>query len=169
MTEYFKLKQARDIPRLPLEGNLDLTYRCINNCRHCWLRIPSNSPEKENELIFDEIKKIVDEARGMGCRSWNISGGEPMLRPDFTDIFDYITKKSVSYSLNTNGSLITPAIARLLKRKGTKMVALYGATAEIHDHITRHPGSFEVTMRGFAYLKEAGAGFIVQIIPIRDN
>jgi MoaA/NifB/PqqE/SkfB family radical SAM enzyme len=169
MTEYFKLKQARDIPRLPLEGNLDLTYRCINHCRHCWLRISSDSPEKENELTFDEVKKIVDEARSMGCRSWNISGGEPMLRPDFTDIFDYITRKSVSYSLNTNGSLITPAIARLLKRKGTKMVALYGATAEIHDHITRHQGSFEASMRGFAYLKEAGAGFIVQIVPMRDN
>jgi MoaA/NifB/PqqE/SkfB family radical SAM enzyme len=169
MNKYLKFQTIKVAPRLPLEGNLDLTYRCINNCRHCWLRIPSDSPEEENELTFDEIKKIVDEARSMGCRSWNISGGEPMLRPDFTDIFGYITKKSVSYSLNTNGSLITPEIARLLKRKGTKMVALYGATAEVHDHITRQPGSFEATMRGFAYLKEAGVGFIVQIIPMRDN
>ena len=65
--------------------------------------------------------------------------------------------------------LITPEIARLLSRKGQKMVALYGATAEVHDHITRHPGSFEATMQGFAYLKEAGAGFTVQLIPMRDN
>ena len=49
------------------------------------------------------------------------------------------------------------------------MVALYGATAEVHDHVTRHPGSFEATMQGFAYLKEAGAGFTVQLIPMRDN
>lgn len=157
------------MPRIPLEGSLDLTYRCNNNCRHCWLRIPSDSPEKENELTFDEIIKVVDEARSMGCRRWSISGGEPMLRPDFAEIFDYVTQKSVSYSLNTNGSLITPEIARLLKRKGTKMVVLYGATAEVHDHITRHPGSFEATMKGFAYLKEAKAGFVVQLIPMRDN
>ena len=49
------------------------------------------------------------------------------------------------------------------------MVALYGATAAVHDHITRTPGSFEAVMQGFAYLKEAGVGFIVQIIPMKDN
>ena len=159
----------RDVPRLPLEGNLDLTYRCNNNCRHCWLRIPSDSREKENELTFDEIKEIVDEARNMGCRKWSISGGEPMLRPDFADIFDYITKISVSYSLNTNGSLITPEIARLMKRKGNKMVALYGSTADVHDHITRRQGSFVSTMQGISYLKEAGVGFTLQLVPMRDN
>jgi len=122
-----------------------------------------------NELTFDQISRIVDEARTMGCRKWAISGGEPMLRPDFPEIFDCVTGKSVSYSLNTNGTLITPEIARLMKRKGTKMVALYGATAAVHDHITRTPGSFEAALRGFAYLKEAGAGFIVQLIPMKDN
>ena len=159
----------REFPRLPLEGNIDLTYACNNNCRHCWLRIPPRAKARQQELSLDEIKHIVDEARKMGCQKWNISGGEPMLRPDFPESFAYITDKSVSYSLNTNGTLITPEIARLLRRKGNKMVALYGATAEIHDHVTRNPGSFEATRRGFAYLKEAGAGFTVQLIPMRDN
>lgn len=160
---------GRPIPRLPLEGNLDLTYRCNCNCRHCWLRMPAEDPAGEQELSFDEISRIVEEARALGCRKWLISGGEPMLRPDFVDIFDMITRRSVSYSLNTNGTLITPAIARLLRRKGAKMVALYGATAEIHDHITRTPGSFAATMQGFAYLREAKVSFIVQLIPMRDN
>jgi len=158
-----------EIPRLPLEGNLDLTYRCNNNCLHCWLRIPARAKEGQQELSLDEVKHLVDEARKLGCQKWSISGGEPMLRPDFAEIFTYITDKSVSYNLNTNGTLITPEIARLLKRKGNKMVALYGATADLHDHITRNPGSFEATMRGLAYLKEAGAGFTVQIVPMRDN
>jgi len=169
MTEYVQEKKVTNIPRIPLEGSIDPTYRCNNNCRHCWLRIPANSPEKENELTFDEIRGIVDEARKMGCRVWKISGGEPMLRPDFIDIFDYITSKSASYSINTNGTLITPKIAKLLKRKGSKMVALYGANADIHDNITRTPGSFEALMQGFAYLKETGVGCIVQLIPMRDN
>lgn len=166
---YLKFAVLKEMPRLPLEGSLDLTYRCNNNCRHCWLRIPSQAKEKQNELSFEEIKIIVDEARQMGCRRWSISGGEPMLRPDFSEIFDYITGNSTSYSLNTNGTLITPKIAKLLKRKGAKMVALYGATPDVHDHITRNPGSFEATMAGFRYLKEAGAGFTVQLIPMKDN
>lgn len=166
---YLELKKIISLPRLPLQGNIDFTYRCNNNCRHCWLRIPPDSPDKNKELSFDEIKRIVDSAKKMGCRKWCISGGEPMLRADFPEIFDYITANFNSYSINTGGTLITPKIAKLLKRKGIKMVAVYGATADIHDHITRNPGSFEATMRGFRYLKEAGAGFIVQIIPMKDN
>jgi radical SAM protein with 4Fe4S-binding SPASM domain len=92
-----------------------------------------------------------------------------MLRPDFADIFDVMTRGFLPYSINTNGTLITPAIARLMKRKGTKMIALYGATKKTHDHITRTNGSFEAAMRGFAYLREIKCGFIVQIIPMRDN
>jgi MoaA/NifB/PqqE/SkfB family radical SAM enzyme len=169
MATYVQQQPLRRLPRLPLSGNIDLTYRCNNTCRHCWLWLPPGSPEQQRELSFDEIKRIVDDARSMGCRNWGISGGEPMLRPAFPEIFDYITTRSTSYTLNTNGTLITPAIAQLLKRKGAKMIALYGATADVYDHVTRHAGGFEKVMRGFRYMKEAGAGFIVQIIPMRDN
>jgi MoaA/NifB/PqqE/SkfB family radical SAM enzyme len=92
-----------------------------------------------------------------------------MLREDFAEIFELLTAKAVSYTLNTNGTRITPNIAKLLRRKGSKMVALYGATAAVHDHITRTPGSFEAMLQGCAYLREASVGFIVQLIPLRDN
>jgi MoaA/NifB/PqqE/SkfB family radical SAM enzyme len=169
MSEYVKQRTSSTHPRLPLTGNLDMTYRCNNDCRHCWVRLDPAAPEIELELSLDEIIKLVDEARGMGCRSWSFSGGEPMLREDFADIFDYATSQCLSYTLNTNGTLITPRIARLLKRKGNKMVALYGATADVHDHITRTEGSFDAVMEGIAKLKETGAGFTVQIVPMRDN
>lgn len=169
MSEYATTKKLDKLPRIPLEGHIDLTYRCNNNCLHCWLWRPTNAPEQKDELTFDEIKNIVDQARAMGTRRWSISGGEPMLRPDFPEIFEYITSKAISYSLNTNGTLITPAIAQQLKRKGNKMIALYGATAETYDKVTRHPGGFEMAMRGFRYMQEAGAGFTVQLIPMKAN
>ena len=157
------------IVRLPLNGEIDLTYRCNNNCLHCWLIESQSSNLINSELSFDEIRKIVLEARSMGCRTWCISGGEPMLRPDFADLFDFITSKSKRYTLNSNGTLITPKIANLMKRVGSKMIALYGATPETHDFITQNPGSFESTIRGISYLKEANAGFIVQLIIMKDN
>ena len=112
---------------------------------------------------------MVDQSRALGVREWAISGGEPMLREDFSELFEYVTAKAHTYTLNTNGTLITPAIARQLTRKGAKMVAVYGATAEVYDHVTRNPGGFEELLQGLNYLKEAGAGFIVQLIPMRDN
>ncbi|MFC1948015.1 radical SAM protein [Chloroflexota bacterium] len=163
------LEVRKGFPRLPLDGRLDITYRCNNTCMHCWLWQPNDARQVQEELTTEEIQHIVDESRRMGCQAWSISGGEPMLRPDFLEIFDYVTRKSVHYSLNTNGTLITSQIACSMKRPGNKMVALYGATAEVHDRVTRNPGSFEATMRGFAYLKEAGAGFTVQIIPMAAN
>lgn len=169
MPGYINYRKVPVVPRLPLKGRIDLTYRCNNNCRHCWLKEPSGDTEPAKELTTEEIKDIVDQARAMGCRKWEISGGEPMLRPDFPELFEYITDRSASYSLNTNGTLITPEIARLMKRKGTKMVSMYGATANVHDHITRRPGSFDAMMKGFSMLKEAGAGFIVQIVAMKDN
>lgn len=169
MREYFYSKEVKEIPRLPEEGSIDLTYRCNNNCRHCWIRIQPASPEKNNELSFDEIVRIVDDARKMGCHKWSISGGEPMLRSDFADIFDYLTKKSITFSINTNGTYITPKIAQLMKRRGSKMIVLYGATAEVHDNVTRNPGSFDAVMQGFSYLKEAQVCFTVQLIPMKDN
>ncbi|MGV8110546.1 radical SAM protein [Methanospirillum sp.] len=162
---YTTTKKMEISPRLPLKGSIDLTYRCNNRCRHCWLWTGTG----EGEMTFDEIRSLVDQARSMGCREWAISGGEPMLHPDFVRIFDYITANARTYSINTNGTLITEEIAQLMTRKGAKMVALYGATAAVHDHVTRHPGSFEATMKGFSLLKKAGAGFIVQLIPMKDN
>jgi MoaA/NifB/PqqE/SkfB family radical SAM enzyme len=169
MNGYLSRKRITALPRLPLEGNIDLTYRCNNDCLHCWLRLPPDSPENSKELTFDEIKALVGEAGDMGCGRWNISGGEPMLRPDFADIFDLILSRTRTYALNTNGTLITPRIARLMKRRGFKMIAFYGATAEVHDRITRTPGSFEAFLEGIARLKEAGAGFTVQLVPMKDN
>jgi radical SAM protein with 4Fe4S-binding SPASM domain len=169
MSSYFEQKAMEKKPRLPLRGRIDLTYRCNNDCRHCWVRLPAGASEKSAELTVDEIARIAEAARTEGCREWLITGGEPMLRPDFAEIFDLLTRRARAYSINTNGTLITPEIARLMRRKGSKMVAMYGATADVHDHITRRPGSFEAMMRGISYLREAGAGFTVQVVPMKDN
>jgi MoaA/NifB/PqqE/SkfB family radical SAM enzyme len=162
-------KVVAEFPRVPLDGSIDLTYRCNRNCRHCWLWLPENADEQRQELTFDEIRRIVDEARALGTREWDISGGEPMLRPDFPEIFEYITRKARAFTLNTNGTLITPRIAQLLKRPGAVRVSVYGATAEVYDRVTRSPGGFAALLRGLACLKEAGTPFIVQLFPLREN
>jgi radical SAM protein with 4Fe4S-binding SPASM domain len=169
MRRYVRRREVASYPRLPLKGSLDLTYRCGNDCRHCWLRLPAGSAGATNELTLEEIRRIADEARSLGCREWTISGGEPMLRPDFAEIFELLTSRSARYTLVTNGKLVTPGIARLLKRPGAKLVSLYGATAAVHDRVTRTSGSFEALERGISLLREAKAGFTVQIVPMKSN
>jgi len=157
------------LPRLPLEGTLDLTYRCNNNCLHCWVNVKNTDEERSKELATREWLDVVDQARAMGTRHWAISGGEPLLRDDFGEIFQHIQKKSSSCSLNTNGTLITPAIAKMLSKGCNILLSIYGASAEVHDRVTRNPGSFAAVMRGLAFLKEAGTRPIVQLVPLSAN
>ncbi len=49
------------------------------------------------------------------------------------------------------------------------MVAIYGANSEVHDHITRNPGSFQATMNGISLLNDTGARFTIQLIPMKEN
>lgn len=169
MKEYIRKQTLLKSPVLPFEGNIDLTYRCNNDCRHCWVREPLDSKQVKNELTLNEIEHIAKEAKMLGCKNWVISGGEPMVRDDFKDIFILLSGMSVSYTLNTNGTLITPGIASMMKRNGANLVSIYGADAEVHDHITGNRGSFDAALRGMTYLNEAGAPFIVQIVPMRSN
>lgn len=163
------LRRAQCCATIPREGSLDLTHRCNNACVHCWIREDNEPCVKIKELNMNEIKSIVDAANRMGCQRWNISGGEPMLRDDFISIYEYISRYS-NYTLNTNGTLITSRIAALMKkRKGIKLISLYGESRETHDRITRTPGSFELMIQGIRYLREKGAGFTIQIIPMRSN
>lgn len=162
---FVSMRTVAEVPRLPLRGSIDLTYRCNNRCRHCWLRTNDGAAE----LALEEILEILDQARAMGCREWAVSGGEPMLRPDIPEIFEYLTGHSRTFTLNTNGTLITPEIALLMRRKGTKLISLYGATATVHDGVTRRAGSFLAALHGMEQLHEAGAGFTVQLVPMQAN
>ena len=60
MTE---IRTTDTLPRLPLEGSIDLTYRCNNACLHCWLWTGDTAEERARELTTEEWRTIVDQAR----------------------------------------------------------------------------------------------------------
>jgi MoaA/NifB/PqqE/SkfB family radical SAM enzyme len=68
MSRFVNRKEVARLPRIPLRGTIDLTYRCNNNCRHCWLRLPPDPGGAAGELAAEEIRRLVDDARAMGCR-----------------------------------------------------------------------------------------------------
>ena len=169
MSEFVSSRVTDGFPRLPLEGHLDLTYRCNNSCRHCWVRLPADTRQRQAELSAGEIESIADQARAMGARRWSLSGGEPLLRDDFEHVFDLLTRRAAGYTLNTNGTLITPKTARLLRRDGLRLISLYGATPGGYAVVTGNPDGFAAAMQGLAYLREARVGFVVQLMPLQAN
>jgi len=156
---------------LPLFGIISLTYRCNNQCPHCWTRLrPEDVPEKDWELSLDEIQERMKETILQEGSEMIIWGGEPMLRPDFGEILNFFSKPGLPCHVITNGTLITAEIAKMFKDiKGSIRVTIFGSTAEMHDGITCIPGSFESAIHGINYLKEAGMNVLLRIVPLKEN
>jgi MoaA/NifB/PqqE/SkfB family radical SAM enzyme len=74
--------------RIPISFDLELTARCNNNCRHCYINIPAQDRHaSEKELNLKEIMELADQAFDLGSLWCLMTGGEPLLRPDFSDIY----------------------------------------------------------------------------------
>ncbi len=93
--------------RTPLSGSLDLTFRCNNRCVHCYVNRPlDDNGEKEKELNYADICRILDHLAQEGCLWLLITGGEPLVREDFEDIYLYAKKKGFLITLFTNGTSV---------------------------------------------------------------
>ncbi len=150
-------RQRRGESRTPVSGSLELTLRCNLNCAHCYVRLPLDDKQAlEEELSCSEICAVLDDAAREGCLWLLITGGEPLVRPDFVEIYTYAKKKGFLITLFTNGTLLTEKLADFLKEYSPYMVeiSLYGVTSETYERVTRVPGSFQRSLQGIHLLRE---------------
>lgn len=135
---------------IPIAGELDLTMRCNLRCLHCYC--PQDVNKKE--LTFHEICRILDEITDAGCLWLLITGGEPLIRTDFLDIYTHAKKKGLIITLFTNGTLVTPKIADYLKEWPPFLVeiSLYGGTQETYEKVTGVAGSYKECLNGVEML-----------------
>jgi len=168
----FHLWKETEEKRIPVSAEIELTERCNNNCLHCYINPPANDQEtRKRELSFEEIREIVDETVEMGCLWWLITGGEPLLREGFTDIYLYLKKKGLLVSVFTNATLITPEIVSLFKKYPPRdlEITVYGVTQKIYERITRTPGSFNAFRRGINLLQKKSVPFTLKAMALRSN
>jgi radical SAM protein with 4Fe4S-binding SPASM domain len=143
--------------RIPFDGSIELTFRCNQRCAHCYCNLPVNDQETiEKELTTREIFRILDQIAEAGCLWLLITGGEPLLRKDFLEIYTYAKKKGFLITLFTNGTLLTSKIADYLAEwpPFSVEITLYGVRKETHEKVTGIPGSLESCIRGIDLLLE---------------
>ncbi|MCK5305910.1 MAG: radical SAM protein [Candidatus Omnitrophica bacterium] len=138
--------------RIPLGGTVEPTLRCNLKCAHCYVAYD----HKKKEMTYKEICHILDEITNAGCLWLLITGGEPLLRDDFLDIYTYAKKKGLIITLFTNGTLVTSQIADYLRDWPPFVVeiTLYGMTKETYEKVTGVRGSFERCIKGIKLLLE---------------
>lgn len=157
-----------------LLGKLDieLTERCNNNCIHCYINLPADDPAKEQELSAERIKSILAEAAALGCLSVRFTGGEPLLREDFEEIYTFARRQGLKVQLFTNATLITLKLADIFARMPPLEkieVSVYGMSQRSYEAVTKVPGSFQAAMRGIEMLRERGVPFVVKSVVLPPN
>ncbi|HNR69445.1 MAG TPA: radical SAM protein [bacterium] len=152
--------------------DFELTARCNLNCRHCYINLPvSDKDARAAELSVAEISDIADQAIELGALWCLITGGEPLLRPEFSDIYLMLRRKGLLLSVFTNATLIQPDHVSLFKKHPPQAIEItvYGATSETYERITRRVGSYTKFLHGVESLLEAGVPVSLKAMALRSN
>ena len=146
--------------------DIELTERCNNNCIHCYINLPHDDQTAiKRELTTDEWKDILTQAAAMGVLLVRFTGGEPLLREDFTELYLHARHLGMRVLLFTNGRGITPELAALFLRVPPLEkieVTVYGMRAKTYEAVSGVPGSFDEFWRGVQCLLSSGVPFIVK-------
>ena len=143
--------------RIPVSGSIDLTARCNLRCIHCYLGQRSHRQgQRHPEMNTRQILSIIDEITEAGCLYLLMTGGEPLLRKDFPEIYSHAKRSGLVITIFTNGTLMTDRILDLFENLPPSVVeiSLYGATASTYETITGTPGSYEKCLNAVRRLSE---------------
>ncbi|HEX3826509.1 MAG TPA: mycofactocin radical SAM maturase [Sporichthyaceae bacterium] len=146
----------------------ELTYACNLACVHC---LSSSGRRDPNELTTSQCRAVIDELEAMQVFYVNIGGGEPTIRPDFLDLLDYATAHRVGVKFSTNGSRITPTVAKRLAADDyvDVQISLDGSTPAVNDAV-RGAGSYAVAYGAMRNLADAGMrNFKISVVMTRHN
>jgi uncharacterized radical SAM superfamily Fe-S cluster-containing enzyme len=129
----------------PIRMDLALTFRCQNNCVHCYAGGPHETPE----LTTDKCKEVIDRLHKIGIFLFTFTGGEPTLREDLPELLRYAQEKGIVTGLITNGRrLKDKEYVQKLEDAGLDFVqiTLESHDPTTHDSITRVKGSWQETI-----------------------
>lgn len=151
---------------IPLNVQLDLTYRCNERCVHCYL-----DHHDHGEMSTAEIKHLLDEMAEAGVFILTLSGGEIFLRKDFFAILEHARRLMFCVRLKTNAVLIREHDAARLRELAVEsiQVSIYSHRPEVHDSITLLRGSLKRSLDAIRFLKAQGLRVIMANVLMLQN
>ena len=154
---FLRIRDTLRERRIPFSGSLELTWRCNLRCVHCYITAAESWAQvrrSHKELTTDEFCRVIDEVADEGCVWLLMTGGEPLLREDFWDIYLHAKRRGMMIVLFTNGTLVDEALAEKLSEWPPRRVEVtfYGRTQATYERVTGVQGSHARCMRGIELL-----------------
>jgi len=144
----------------PIYCNLIVTRRCNLRCKSCgvWKHI-------SQELSTNEIKKVIEKIfEVIPPKIIGITGGEPLLRKDIFEIIEFISKKSLSVGINSNGTLPKNIYQKLLETSiDTIGISLHFISRNKQDEFSGVSGTWKKIVDNLYYLKDNNTGKFVYV------
>ena len=143
----------------PLSAMIEVADRCNEACVHCY-----QVQGQKGEMSTDELRRVMDELSELGVIFLTISGGEPTLRKDFLELVEHARKRRFAVKIYSNGLRIDEKLAQRLGQLAVQEVqlSLYSRKPEVHDAVTRVPGSFQRTVQAAKHLRAAGVAVVLK-------
>jgi AdoMet-dependent heme synthase len=151
---------------LPLSVHLDITYRCNERCVHCYL-----DHDDHGEMTTAEIKDVLSQIAEAGVFFLTLSGGEVLMRTDFFEILEHARSLLFDVKIKTNAFMIRESEADRIVDLGVRsvQVSIYSNRPEVHDAITKLPGSLKRSVAGIRLLRSRGVKVIIANVLMRQN
>lgn len=144
---------------IPLSGTFELTARCNLDCRMCYIHKRENDRAAlAGELTASEWLRLAEVCQRSGTLLLLLTGGEPLLRPDFREIYTGCRRLGLMVSINSNATLMDGSMVDFLAADPPSRVniTLYGASPETYGALCGDPGAYQRAVGGILALKEAG-------------
>lgn len=147
----------------------ELTTGCNLRCIHC--RASASELASPADLPTGKATSLIDEIAEFASPILIMSGGEPLYRPDVFELTAHAARRGLRVALATNGTLVTPDVARRVADSGVRRVAisLDGADDATHDAFRGVPGAFDAALRGFRNLRALGMSMQINMTIARHN
>lgn len=160
---YKKVWQNAYNSKTPISGIFELTPRCNFDCKMCYVHLKADQISKHGrELTAAEWLRIANEAKKAGTLWLCITGGEPLLHPEFEKIWRGLSEMGFFLTLQTNAALINEKVLALFEKYPPRQVkiTLYGTNDEVYKAVCGVDNGFTNVNNGIHSLMSIG-------IPVR--
>lgn len=145
--------------RVPINGSLELLPLCNMNCDMCYVRLSKEEMKEKGRLrTKEEWIALAKQMKDAGVLFLLLTGGEPLLFPQFKELYKELQNMGMILTINSNGTLINEEWADFFaEHKPRRMnITLYGADDKAYEQLCHYPGGFEKTIRAIRLLRDRG-------------
>ena len=156
----------------PINGSLELLPLCNMNCDMCYIRLSRAEMEKIGRLYTaDEWIRLGEEMAQSGVLFLLLTGGEPLMFPDFRRLYLELRQRGMILTVNTNGTLLDEEWAEFIGENKPRRIniTLYGADDEAYRKLCHYPGGFEKALNAIRLLRERGVDVKINGSVTKEN